>query len=119
MLELGQDSPHLPPPSKENHNAALQWCICEISNTWAPFDYEGIDSILVPGQENPRPQRVWYGPSPIYSKQKEQSSLNLEIIENRLLLTLGVLFCFGGESQDRADDSDQNTIAGPRIFLFL
>lgn len=88
-------------------------------STWAPFDCEGIDEILVTGQENPTPQCVWDGPNHVDSEPKEQSSLNLEIIENGLRLRLGicfVLFCFGGESQDRVDDHDQSTMAGPHIF---
>lgn len=63
-----QDSPFTPLQPKENHNEALQWCICEITNTWAPFNCEGIDEILVTGQKSPRPQSVWYGPNHIYNK---------------------------------------------------
>lgn len=35
----------LTPRPKENHHGALQWCLCEITNTWAALDCEGIDEI--------------------------------------------------------------------------
>lgn len=95
VLEPMEDTPPPLPPPRKNHSEALQWCICEITNTWAPVNCEGIDEILVTGWRSSRPQRGWYGPSHIHNKQKEPSSLNLQIIENRLLLRMGDVFVYG------------------------
>lgn len=50
-----RDPSPLTTPSNENHNEALQRCICEITTTWAPFDCEGVGEILVIGQKSPGP----------------------------------------------------------------
>lgn len=45
-------TPHL----RENHRKALQWCLCEITNTWAALVCEGIDENSSDWAKEPKTQ---------------------------------------------------------------
>lgn len=63
------ETPHPHSLLKENHSEALQWCNCEITNTWAPVNCEhwwnSGDWVKSSG-----PQCGWYGPSHITTSKR-------------------------------------------------
>lgn len=50
-----------PPPHsqpRENHHKALQWCLCEITNTWVALDCESIDKNSSDWAKEPKTQEL-------------------------------------------------------------